>query len=261
MANKLPLHRVGLRFKKLDLHMHTPASKCFADRTVTADQIVANAISKGLDGIAVTDHNSGEWIDQVKKAAEGTALVVFPGVEITCMGGIGGIHLIALFDVTQGTRDIESLLGNLGLKPGEYGDTETVVQKDPLTIASIIVERGGLVVLAHANSSKGALTDMRGQQRTDLIQFPQIHGAEGTDFRDAAAQQKRKRVVDLLDGSDPSYKRKLAVYQASDNPTGNGDGCHGLAGIGTRCAYFKLDQLNIEGLVQCLSNPDVRIRH
>ena len=50
------------------------------------------------------------------------------------------------------------------------------------------------------------------------------------------------------------------MYQASDNPSGSGDGSHGLAGIGTRCAYFKLDQINIEGLAQCLADPDVRIR-
>jgi len=260
MTNRRPLHREGLRFKKLDLHLHTPASKCFADRAVTAENIVQAALSKGLDGIAITDHNSGEWIDQVKKAAEGTSLAVFPGVEITCMGGVSGIHIIALFDITNGTRDIESLLGNLGLKPDQYGDTETVVQSDPLRVAAIVVERGGLVVLAHANSSKGALNDMRGQQRTDLVQYPYIQGAEGTDFGDATLKQKRKRVVDLLDGTDPTYKRKLAVYQASDNPSGNQDGQHGLAGIGTRCAYFKLDQVNIEGLAQCFADPEVRIR-
>jgi PHP family Zn ribbon phosphoesterase len=253
-------HRDGLRFKKLDLHMHTPGSQCFSDKAVTPDQIVQAALAKGLAGIAVTDHNSGEWVDRVKEAAAKTDLVIFPGVEITCMGGKGGIHIIALFDTTEGTKDIESLLGELGLKPAEYGSQDTVVKRDPINVIRSIRSRGGLAVLAHANSSKGALSDMQGQQRTALIQEPGLNAAEGTDFQDKDAQQKHRRVVDLLDGTDATYQRKLAVYQASDNPSGNNDGNHGLAGIGTRCTYFKLDRLTLDGLGQCFADPDVRIR-
>jgi hypothetical protein len=260
MSKRQAVHREGLRFKKLDLHLHTPASKCFGDQSVTAKAIVETALKQGLHGIAVTDHNSGAWVDNIKQAAVGTPLVVFPGVELTCMGGKGGIHIIALFDTKCGTKDIESLLGNLGLKPADYGNTDTVVHHDPLEVAKIIAERDGLAVLAHANSSKGALQDMSGQQRTDLVQCPFIKGAEGTDFQDADVQKRHKRVIDLLDGNDPTYKRKMAVYQGSDNPTGLGDGKHGLKGIGTRCAFFKLDQINIEGLGQCLADPEVRIR-
>jgi len=188
--------------------MHTPASKCFEERSVLPEAIVETAVTKGLNGIAVTDHNSGAWIDDVKKAAVGKPLVVFPGVEITCMGGKEGVHLIALFDVNNGTKEVESLLGNLGLKPNQYGEMNTIVQKDPLSVASIIAERGGLAILAHANSSKGALQDMRGEQRTALVQWPALKGAEATDFRDTDAEQKHKRVVDLLDGTDPTYKTK-----------------------------------------------------
>ena len=54
----------GLSFKKFDLHIHTPASKCFSDKSVTAEQIVAKAIKEGLSAIAITDHNTGEWIDK-----------------------------------------------------------------------------------------------------------------------------------------------------------------------------------------------------
>jgi hypothetical protein len=56
------------------------------------------------------------------------------------------------------------------------------------------------------------------------------------------------------------YGRQLAVYQASDNPSGVGDGRHGLVGIGTRCSYFKLDSIDLDGLRQCFVDPEVRIR-
>lgn len=253
-------HREGLRFQKLDLHVHTRASKCFGDTSSTPDDVVREALGKDLAGIAITDHNSGDWIDLVKQASAKTPLVVFPGVEITCVGGRGGIHIIGLFDPSCGRRDVESLLGDLGLKPAEYGDTNALVQKDPISVIQTIRRRGGLAVLAHANSTKGALCDMQGQQRTTLVQCPELAAAEGTDFQDDEAQSKHRRVVDLLDGSDPTFQRKLAVYQASDNPSGVNDGEHAIAGIGTRCAYFKLDRVNLEGLRQCLADPDVRIR-
>jgi PHP family Zn ribbon phosphoesterase len=212
-------HRDGLRFHKLDLHLHTPASRCFGDKSVTADAIVAEAKQKGLSAIAVTDHNSGEWIDLVKAAAKQADLIVFPGVEITCTGGTSGIHLIALFDPDCGKTDIETHLGALGLQPQHFGDISTVVGRSVLDVAKIVSERGGLAVLAHADSTKGALEDMHGQQRTNLIRSPHISAAEATDFQNAGKQASHKRVVDLLDGTDPVYNRHLAVYQASDNPS------------------------------------------
>ncbi len=64
------------RWFKCDLHLHTPASKCFQDRTVTPEQWVQRAIEKGLHFVAVTDHNTGDMIDAIKRAAEGKGLTV-----------------------------------------------------------------------------------------------------------------------------------------------------------------------------------------
>lgn len=253
-------HREGLHFKKLDLHVHTPASKCFDDKKVMPGDIVKAAQLRGLAAIAITDHNTGEWIDLVKAAARGSKVQIIPGVEITCTGGPDGIHLTALFDPSCGRQDIESLLGNLGLKPNQYGDNATIVKNDAISVCRIISERGGLAILSHANSSKGVLHDMRGGQRSALIQCQWLSAAEATDFQDLKVKASHKRVVDLLDGNDATFKRKLAVYQASDNQTGTGDGKHGLAGIGSRCSFFKLDQINVDGLRQCFADPDVRIR-
>jgi PHP family Zn ribbon phosphoesterase len=249
----------GLNFKKLDLHLHTPASKCFRDKTVTSKQVVEAALAKGLSAIAITDHNSGAWIDDVKAAAKGSGLVVFPGVEITCQGGKGGLHIIALFDPSAGKSDVEGLLNELKLQAKEFGSEDALVKESPHDVFAAISRRGGIAVLAHANSTHGVLQDMTGQQRTAIINDPHVMAAEGTDFQDADKAAKKKRVVDLLSGSDQSY-RKLAVYQASDNPLCDGSGEHGIEGIGTRCAFYKLDQINLDGLRQCLYDPDVRIR-
>lgn len=253
-----PQHSSGLAFKRLDLHLHTPASACFRDRTATVDQIVGIAIKAGLMG-TVTDHNSGAWVAKVKTAAQGKPLVVFPGVEITCQGGKSGRHIIALLDPADGRAEVEGLLGELGLQPKDHGKQETLVDLAPTEVLEIIAKRGGLGVLAHANSSRGALSDMQGEQRTRLFRSPHLFAAESSDFEDADKKALVKRAVDLLSGSDANYPKR-AVYQASDNPLPDGSGDHGVEGLGTRYAFFKLDRVNLEGLRQCFNDPDVRIR-
>ncbi len=59
----------GLRWRKLDLHVHTPASEDYSGPHISADEFVTKVLAKGIDGIAITDHNTGDWIDRVKSAA------------------------------------------------------------------------------------------------------------------------------------------------------------------------------------------------
>lgn len=60
----------GLRFRKLDLHVHSPESKDFKGMA-TPGQIVAAALQKGLAGIAITDHQTAASVDKIKAAAVG----------------------------------------------------------------------------------------------------------------------------------------------------------------------------------------------
>lgn len=59
----------GARWWRCDLHLHTPASKDYKDADATAEAIVDRAVAVGLDLIAVTDHDSGQWVDSVIAAA------------------------------------------------------------------------------------------------------------------------------------------------------------------------------------------------
>jgi ABC-type cobalamin/Fe3+-siderophores transport system ATPase subunit len=249
----------GLSYKKLDLHIHTPKSHCFSG-DCTPEQLVEKAIEKGLDGIAITDHNTGEWIDLVKVAARNKPLTVFPGVEITCTGGSKNIHIIALLDPSAGTREVETILHILKIQSKAFGQQDAVTDFSPIEVIDVIHENGGLAVLAHANSSHGVMKDMSGEPRTRIIQCPLLHAVEATDFEDSGKTRTRKRVVDYLDGTDPTYQRKLAVFQASDNPTSDGSGQHSLEGIGTRYSCFKVESLNLESLRQCFIDPETRIK-
>ena len=97
----------GLIYRKLDLHVHTPASKCYSSPDHSPEQIVQAAIDCGLSAIAVTDHNTAAWIDIMKKAAQDTGLIIFPGAEISLSEGF---HLVALVGGQFGAIDVELIM-------------------------------------------------------------------------------------------------------------------------------------------------------
>lgn len=175
----------GLSFKKLDLHIHTPASQDFRDKNVTPKQIVDRAIDQSLDAIAITDHNSGAWIDCVKEAVKGTSLTVFPGVEISCNGGKGGIHILALFDVDKDSAHVAGLLSRLNIPPDDQGNTQSLAEG---TLTSVIDEIqspdwNGIAIPAHVTSSKGILEDIEGNPRTEVVRHPGLIAVEEHVFK------------------------------------------------------------------------------
>ncbi len=143
----------GNRWFKCDLHLHTPASKCFRDKNVTSKQWVDRAIEVGLDCVAVTDHNTSLSIDEIKTAAEGTELTVFPGVEITC--DTSKIHLLILFDVSKSTSDIEDFLIKADIKRKNFGEEEGTTIKNIFDIAELANKDGALVIPAHIDEYSG----------------------------------------------------------------------------------------------------------
>ena len=245
---------MSLKLRKLDLHVHTPASHDFADKAITAEQVVEQAKKVGLDAIAITDHDSVDFVDTIKEVAKEKEFVVFPGVEISCGGAKkGSIHVIGLFDPSKTKDDLQKILGKLEIKGvGE----NSLTPKSVSDVIDIIRTAGGLPVLAHANSSHGALSDIAGNPRTDIVKNPNLSAVEATstDFK----KEEGKRLIDCLNGKDPVYQRKLAVYKSSDNRSPDDNG-HCLTSIGNGFTYFRMGELTIESLRQCFEDPDSRI--
>jgi predicted metal-dependent phosphoesterase TrpH len=79
------------RLIRADLHNHTHFSP---DSILSPKRFVARAVERGLDWVAVTDHNTLRGAPAVRKAAEGTALRVIVGEEVrTRDGEILGLFL------------------------------------------------------------------------------------------------------------------------------------------------------------------------
>jgi PHP family Zn ribbon phosphoesterase len=77
-----------------DLHIHTCLSPC-GDLQMSPGKIVAKALNKGIDIIAICDHNTCENAMAVMQAAVGKNLRVLPGMEVTSQEEV---HIIALFE-------------------------------------------------------------------------------------------------------------------------------------------------------------------
>jgi predicted metal-dependent phosphoesterase TrpH len=76
-----------------DLHVHSTAS----DGSVTPAGLVALALDRGVDVLALADHDSVEGIGEALEAAEGTDLVVVPAVELSAVRGDRDVHILAYF--------------------------------------------------------------------------------------------------------------------------------------------------------------------
>jgi len=236
----------GLRFRNVDLHVHTPASRCFIEPNVTPQDIVNQALAVGMEAIAITDHNSAAWVDNVKAAAQDTGLTVFPGVEITVNPGV---HVVALFPEEHTGEHITDLLAELGIGVEQRGNSEAMVTRYGVQeVIAIIRRHGALPVLAHIDDVKGVWQELKGQT---LIQLWQ-------EAAYAAVEIIGKTLPEPV--GRPPYMREPAFYWASDNPHPEQPTKHSHLGIGARYSCFKLDDpITWEGLRQCFDDPEVRI--
>ena len=134
---KSPPHSQGLRFRQTRLARSYAGVQVLRRQERDRRTICAGMHQQRSERCRY--HRSQQWIlDRPGQSRCWRAVVVFPGAEITCMGGKEGIHIIALLDPSCGRVDIEGLLGALGLKPGELGESSSLVQKDPINVIDII---------------------------------------------------------------------------------------------------------------------------
>ena len=135
------------RFWAVDLHVHTPASQDVLERqygAATASDVVQAALDAGLDAIAITDHNTGEWCDAVSEAAANTSLVVLPGVEITTTEG----HLLAIWEEGTPAQIVHECLVRLGIDGNILGKLDISADVGLRDAAERVAESGGLAIAA-----------------------------------------------------------------------------------------------------------------
>lgn len=86
-----------------DLHIHSCLSPC-GDDDMTPGNIVGMAAIKGLDVIAVTDHNSCKNCPAVTKLAAQYGILAIPGMELTTAEEV---HAVCLFPELSAALDFD----------------------------------------------------------------------------------------------------------------------------------------------------------
>lgn len=183
----------GARWWRFDFHTHTPASEDFGKgpdqaqlRKIHPREWLLAFMRAGVDCVAVTDHNSGAWIDGLKAELEVLAnecpdryrsLVLFPGVELSVNGGV---HVLAIMPPDATTSTIDKLLGAVGYH-GTRGRSDSATTKSFHDVVKIIDEAGGIPVPAHVDNAKGLLREFEGTTLVQALRCSEVFAMEVVD--------------------------------------------------------------------------------
>ena len=282
---KKKTERTKPQWRRVDLHLHTPASADYQESDVSYLDILRQAENKGLDIIAFTDHNTVagyrammEEVQQLELLAQLGRLrkeekqqlrdyrrlrkkvLILPGFELTATLGF---HVLGIFPPDIDVRELEFLLRQLNVAPDKLdeGSTEVGATTDVLTAYRIIGEAGGLVIAAHANASHGVAmrrSGFGGQTRIAYTQDSHLHALEVTDLE----KKGRRTTARFFNGSRPEYPRRMHCIQGSDAHRLTRDRKHSQhLGVGDRATEVLLREVSFAALRELfLGNDFARTR-
>jgi hypothetical protein len=264
----------------MDLHLHTPGSGDYLEAGVTYLDILRQAEIRGLDVIAVTDHNSvrgyGEMLEEIERLAfleyleraepeESRRLaeyrrlldkiLVLPGFEFTATFGF---HILGIFSPRTPLRQLEHILLSLNvpMEVLDNGSSNVGASSDVLNAYRTIREAGGLVIAAHVNSSHGVAMrglDFGGQTRIAYTQDPNLHALEVTDLE----KRGRNNTARFFDGTKPGYPRRMRCIQGSDaHRLTTGNMKQKDLGVGDRVTEILLPERSFEAIKEVLESRD-----
>lgn len=163
---------------RADLHIHTCLSPC-GDYGMYPSAIVGRALEKGLDIIAVCDHNSIGNVRAVAAAGKRAGLAVLGGMEICAEEEV---HVLAIFDDPEDLEEMDRIISSrmegendpdvLGEQVLFDGNDNIVGLEDRLLVGScgLAIEEiaeaakrlNGLVIPSHVNREAYGLLGVLG---------------------------------------------------------------------------------------------------
>ena len=151
---------------KFDLHIHSCLSPC-ANLEMSPSEIVTRAVQAGMDGIALTDHQSARNTPAIAECARRAGLKCLFGMEVQTAEEV---HTVALFDTVEQalalTDWVYATMPKCVNDPETFGDQPVVTWDDDIVemewrilamgcrrtipeTAAKVHELGGLYIAAH----------------------------------------------------------------------------------------------------------------
>lgn len=272
--------RGSMKWRTMDLHLHSPASVDYQQPGVTYLELLKRAEARGLDIIAFTDHNtiSGyrqmmdeveqlEFLEQSGRLLPGEKqeldeyrrlfkkILILPGFEFTATFGF---HILGIFPSEKSLREIEYVLLSLNIPPEQldYGSDTVGATTDVIGAYQAIANAGGLAIAAHANSSHGVAMrgfTFGGQTRIAYTQDPNLHALEVTDLE----KKGRRTTAAFFNGTKPEYPRRMHCIQGSDAHRLIADSNRRKnLGVGDRTTDVLIPEVSFKALFDLFSSND-----
>ena len=200
-----------------DLHIHSALSPC-GDNDMTPNNIVNMSIIKGLDVIAVTDHNSCGNVRAVMDVA-GDRLLVIPGMEVETSEEV---HVVCYFpniescermgeyikEHMQGIKNQEEIFGEqlyMDSSDNIIGKEEnllvTATDLDIFEVVEKAKEFGGVAVPAHIDRSSYSVLSNLGFFPPELV----VDTVEITAKNCLRMQEEYGKKYNIISNSDAHY--------------------------------------------------------
>jgi len=243
----------GNRWYKVNLHTHGEGN--------SAEDVVSEASKAHIDLLAITDHQSFNFYDDIYTASqsEGRPLTVLPGIEITTHEGV---HIIAIFPADYSKTQRDHFIGWLNIKG--TGDTAFASDKTVDDVLPHIVEEGGVVVAPHPWTPKiGFLAcSPKVQTRAKWLESGHIklvqvkQETHGDKIRYVGHDDEGTWVNRYVLSSASPKKISESTYCFA--PFNRSD-AHKAEEISDGCSWFRMESPTIEGLRQVACEPKTRI--
>lgn len=243
----------GSEWRVWDLHLHTPASYDYKDKSVTNEDIVNGLVRHGVSVVAITDHYviNVEGIKELMALGKPKGLSVLPGIEFCSeLGGSESVHFIGIFPEDSNIESIwTKIQGQCNLTKADIerkGGYDRVCCEFVKT-CELILSLGGIVTV-HAGNKSNSLESIKNnllvkqELKQDLLSrfHPLLDVGKPED-----ADGYRKSVF-------PDIKFSLPIIMCSDN--------HNIHDYQIKEKMWVKADPTFEGLKQVLYEPDERVR-
>lgn len=221
--------------------MH-PSDRGLPDLDPQALAIAAE--SQGLTLLAVTDHDTVDYIEAVSAACAERNILVLPGLEVTTSRG----HLLCYAPSADGVQHLRSLMARAGIRPGAEPDCDEllrIISSDSCPATQVPFASCIVTVAAHAEKPRSLLAG--DDSSTSADQIERVAGIDAVELTDLnLAQQWASQGI-----KSTGLQKPLVV--ASD--------AHNLETVGARHTWLYIHgSLSPSTLRQALATADVSLK-
>ena len=194
---------------------------------MTPRAIVRAALERGLDMIAICDHNSARNTAAASRAARGGSLTVLPGIEVSSSEEI---HILGLFESYEAAEQMQDEV--YARLPGQNDEDvfgyQVVVDEDDqvedldqrllIGASTLGVERvvdlihrlGGLAVASHVDREGFGIFGQLGFI-PDNLELDALEVSRLADYQSVRARHRQSRDYALITSSDAHYLEDIGV--------------------------------------------------